>query len=103
VTITEDESVLSGRRRRVACSPRSRRRDGGRGEDVNWAVGRHLTCRAFLDSAHHFPSDRIMLAAFCADHGADHGEKQVTRAGEITGSSTSTAQSTESSLRGGER
>jgi hypothetical protein len=25
-----------------------------------------------------------MLAAFCADHGADHGEKQVTRAGEIT-------------------
>jgi hypothetical protein len=64
----------------MACSPRSRRRDGGRGEDVKWAVGRHLTNRAFLDSAHHFPSDRIMLAAFCADH----GEKQVNPAGEIT-------------------
>ena len=56
------------------CSSRSRRRDGGRGEDVEWAVGRHPTNRALLDSAHHFPSDRIMLAAVCADH----GEKQVT-------------------------
>jgi len=45
------------------CSLRSRRRDGGRGEDVKQAAGRHLTNRAMLDSAHHFPSDRIMLAA----------------------------------------
>jgi hemerythrin-like domain-containing protein len=50
------------------------RRDGGRGEDVSRAVGRHLTNHASLDSAHHFPSNRIMLAALCADH----GEKQVT-------------------------
>jgi hypothetical protein len=61
----EDEESLSGADRSCPLLPSSRRRDGGRGEDVGRAVGRHLTNRAFLDSAHHFPPfDRIMLAAF---------------------------------------
>ena len=63
VSITEDKEISERAHRRAACSPRSRRRDGGRGEDARWAVGRHLTNHVFLDSAHHFPSDRIMLAA----------------------------------------
>jgi len=54
----------------------SRRRDGGRGEGVIAAVGRHLTNHAVLDCAHHFPP---FLIASCRQGQPDHGEKQVTR------------------------
>src|SRR5215475_5126412 len=78
-SITEDDESLSGQNRSCPGSPRSRRRDGGRGEDVSPAVGRHLTNHAVLDSAHHFPP---FLIASSWQPSADHGEKQVTR-GEI--------------------
>jgi hypothetical protein len=48
-SITEDEESLSRAEPKWPCSLRSRRRDGGRGEDVSWAVGRHLTNHAWND------------------------------------------------------
>jgi hypothetical protein len=67
-SITEIEETQSGQNRSCAGSPRSRRRDGGRGEDVSSAVGRHLTNHATLDSAHHFPSKPHHAGSLCADH-----------------------------------